>query len=67
MILYIFHLDFIFVMSIVELSSIYGTIWCCWNDDLLSEAERNKGKISYQTHKVIEITDHLQEFKSLTF
>ncbi len=36
-------------MSIVELSSIYGTIWCCWNDDLLSEAERNKGKILYET------------------
>jgi hypothetical protein len=54
-------------MSIVELLSIYGTIWCCWNDDLLSEAERNKGKILYETHKVIEITDPLQGFKSLSF
>lgn len=54
-------------MSIVELLSIYGTLWCCWNDDLLSELERNKGKIIYETHKVIEITDPLQGFKSLSF
>lgn len=54
-------------MSIVELLSIYGTLWCCWNDDLLSEPERNKGKIIYETHKVIEITDPLQGFKSPSF
>ena len=37
------------------------------DDDLLSKAERNKGKILYQTHKVIEITDPLQGFNSLSF
>jgi hypothetical protein len=30
-------------MSIVELLSIYGTTWYCWNNNLLSEAERNEG------------------------
>jgi hypothetical protein len=45
-------------MSMVELLSIYGTIWCCWNDDLLAK-QKGIGKILYQTHKVIEITDPL--------
>jgi hypothetical protein len=54
-------------MSIVELLSIYGTLWCCWNDDLLSEPERNKENILYETHKVIEITDPLQGLKPFHF
>lgn len=29
-------------MSIVELLSLYGTIWCCGNNNLLNEAERNE-------------------------
>ncbi len=53
-------------MSMVELLSIYETIWCCWNDDLLAKQKGIKEKYCIKLTSYRN-TDPLQGFKSLSF
>ena len=51
-------------MLMVELLSIYGTIWCCWNDDLLAKQKGIKEKycIKLTSYRILILCKDLNPF-----